>query len=106
RRRSQPAAAQAVWRRPKDLAGSTWGLDQCRVASPAITEARSFGRAQAVEYLQVPEARSLRKSILGYLKDQILKHTLRLRGTVFSGFGMMMVIPAALLGWISAFIIP
>jgi hypothetical protein len=38
-----------MWRRPKDLAGSTWGLDQWRVASPTIAETRSFGRAQAIE---------------------------------------------------------
>jgi hypothetical protein len=35
------------------------------VAGPAIAGTRSFGRAQAVEQLKVPEVRSLRKSGLG-----------------------------------------
>jgi hypothetical protein len=37
-----------------------------------MAERRSFGRAQAVEQLPVPDARSLRKSMLGYLEYQIL----------------------------------
>jgi hypothetical protein len=31
---------KGLWRRPKDLAGSTWGLDQCRKASLATAETK------------------------------------------------------------------
>ncbi|HYR08589.1 MAG TPA: hypothetical protein VEQ60_12495, partial [Longimicrobium sp.] len=61
------------------------------MANLAIAETRSFGRAQAVEQLQDPEARSLRKSILGHLKDQILEHALRRRG---SGHAVAQQLPA------------
>ncbi|HEX2210248.1 MAG TPA: hypothetical protein VHG93_21405, partial [Longimicrobium sp.] len=36
----QTCCYEVLWRRPKDLAGSTWGLDQCRKASPAMAETR------------------------------------------------------------------
>ncbi len=54
------------------------GLDQCRVASPAMAEARSFGRAHAVEQLTVLGVRSLRRSRLFRVAAKVLEHTLRL----------------------------
>jgi hypothetical protein len=60
------------WRRPKDLASRTVGQDPLLRSRPCVGRARSFGRAQAVEQLQVPEARSLRTSILGDLKTGFL----------------------------------
>lgn len=40
-----------LWRRPKDLAGRTEGLDFRREACPPQAERRSFGRAQILVWL-------------------------------------------------------
>jgi hypothetical protein len=64
----QTCAAEVLWRRPKDLASSTWGLDQCREASPAMAGTRSFSRAQTLDWLTVTGVRSIRESNLGHPK--------------------------------------
>jgi hypothetical protein len=55
---------EGLWRRPKDLTGKTVEPASAHDPSPAWEQARSFGRAQAVEWLRVPCGRSLRKSTL------------------------------------------
>jgi hypothetical protein len=65
-RRSLPL--QDLWRRPKDLAGRTVGLDLRHRTCLAEAERRSFGRAQAVDLLRVARVRSLRMTDLGPAK--------------------------------------
>jgi hypothetical protein len=53
-----------AWRRLKDLAGRTVGLDFCCQACPPLAETRSFGRAQVFVRPLVLRVRSLRMTTL------------------------------------------
>jgi hypothetical protein len=67
---------EGLWRRPKDLAGRTKGLDRGSRAGSVVPESRSFGRAQLVVYLQV--RRALPQEIKALVSEaRTLQHTLR-----------------------------